>query len=137
MVPAAVVWVDSLPRLPNGKLHRSALKEIETIIPETEFVPPETDAELELAAIWIDLLGVSRVGALDNFFDLGGHSLLAIRLTSRLRDQFGVEVPLRKVFLHPTLAQLAAEVETILLDEIEVLSDDEARLRLSPVSDNE
>ena len=137
MVPAAVVWVDSLPRLPNGKLHRSALKEIETIIPETEFVPPETDAELALAAIWIDLLGVSRVGALDNFFDLGGHSLLAIRLTSRLRDQFGVEVPLRKVFLHPTLAQLAAEVETILLDEIEVLSDDEARLRLSPVSDNE
>jgi acyl-coenzyme A synthetase/AMP-(fatty) acid ligase/acyl carrier protein len=137
MVPAAVVWVESLPRLPNGKLHRSALREIETIIPETKFVPPETDAELALAAIWIDLLGVSRVGALDNFFDLGGHSLLGVRLISRLRDQFGLEVPLRKVFLYPTLTQLAAEVEASLLDEIEVLSDEAVRSRLSPSMNNE
>jgi amino acid adenylation domain-containing protein len=134
MVPAAIVWVESLPLMPNGKLDRSALTKIEGTITNAEFLPPQTEVERALAAIWTDLLGVPRVGAFDNFFDLGGHSLLAIRLVSRLRDQFDIEMPLREVFLRPTLSQLASAVEAGLLDEIEMLSDEDARLRLSPAA---
>ena len=72
---------------------------------------PSTAAEKAIAQIWSELLGVARVGARDNFFDLGGHSLLATRFVSRLRDMFGVELPLRKLFEESTLAHLAAAVE--------------------------
>jgi acyl carrier protein len=67
-------------------------------------VPPRTPAEQALAAIWSEVLGVERVGVDDNFFDLGGHSLLAMQVVSRAREFFGVEVPLAKLFDHPTLA---------------------------------
>ena len=66
-----------------------------------------------LAATWAELLGLERVGAHDDFFDLGGHSLLATRTLSRLRERFGVELPMRLVFERPTVAALAAAVDEV------------------------
>ncbi|MES1242476.1 MAG: amino acid adenylation domain-containing protein, partial [Acidobacteriota bacterium] len=111
MVPSAVVFLDSMPLTPNGKVDRGALARIEPERREGVFAAPRTAEEEILAGIWSDLLGVERIGAGDSFFDLGGHSLLGARVVSRLRDAFGVELPLRALFETPTLAGLAGRIQ--------------------------
>jgi len=76
------------------------------------FAPPRRDAERKLANIWQQLLGVAPIGIFDNFFDLGGHSLLAIQLISRIRESFRIEFGVHKIFDAPTIAELAASIET-------------------------
>ncbi len=110
MLPSAYVVLAALPVTPNGKLDRQALPAPE-LAHAAEYAVPSGPEEEMLAALWSELLGVERVGAGDNFFALGGHSLLGTRVVSRLREAFGVEVPLRGLFEAPTVAALAARVE--------------------------
>jgi len=78
------------------------------------FVPPRTPTEEAIAAIWCDVLGIEQVGIHDNFFELGGHSQLAIQVMYRLGNTFQVELPLRFLFEQPTVAGLAAALNTLL-----------------------
>jgi acyl carrier protein len=115
MVPSAYVLLESLPLTPNGKVDRRALPAAD---PERDdikedYVAPRTPVEEELAGIWAKVLGRQEVGVHDNFFELGGHSLLATQLTSRIRDAFQVELPVRILFEAPTMAMLARHIETI------------------------
>jgi amino acid adenylation domain-containing protein len=113
MVPSALVVMESLPLTPNRKLDRKALPAPEEVAEERERVPPRTPLEKLLADIWMEILGVAEVGALDNFFDLGGHSLAATRVVTQLQDVFPLEVPLRTLFEAPVLAELAARLEDL------------------------
>jgi amino acid adenylation domain-containing protein len=118
MAPSAVVALDALPRTPHGKLDAKALPAptpAATVGPAAggeEGLPAGRSPIEELvAAIWGELLGRDAAAGGDSFFELGGHSLLATQLLSRLRTVFGMELALREVFEHPTLAGLAARVE--------------------------
>ncbi len=114
MVPSAFVVLESLPLTPNGKVDRRALPAPNQVKPELAggYVAPRTAVEEVLAKIWAEVLGLKRVGIHDNFFELGGHSLLATQLVSRVRDAFGVELPLRSVFEAPAIAELSKVVES-------------------------
>ncbi|MGD9864788.1 MAG: polyketide synthase dehydratase domain-containing protein, partial [Pseudodonghicola sp.] len=75
---------------------------------DTDYVAPRTEVEKTLAGLFSSLLGVSRVGIEDSFFDLGGHSLIAVRLFARISRLYNVEFPLSTLFEAPSVAQLAA-----------------------------
>jgi amino acid adenylation domain-containing protein len=113
MIPSAFVVLESLPLTPNGKVDRAALPppERDRSAIEGAFVPPRGPIEDVLASIWAAVLGLDRVGAFDDFFDLGGHSLLATQVASRIRDAFGVDLPLREFFGGPTIAGVAGRIE--------------------------
>jgi acyl carrier protein len=72
-----------------------------------------SDVEQALAGIWAELLGLDVIVPEDDFFQLGGHSLLGTRLTSRLREVFGVQVRLRDLFEVPTVAGQARLVDAL------------------------
>ncbi|MEG5081816.1 amino acid adenylation domain-containing protein [Microcoleus sp. AT8-B4] len=115
MVPSAFVVLESLPVTPNGKVDRLALPAPQPIKLEWAggYVAAQTSIEEVLVKIWAEVLGIKRVGIRDNFFELGGHSLLATQLVSRVRDAFGVELPLRRVFEAPTIGELSKIVESL------------------------
>ncbi|HEX9940916.1 MAG TPA: condensation domain-containing protein, partial [Thermoanaerobaculia bacterium] len=113
MVPSAMVVLEALPLTPNGKVDRRALARIEpdpTVV-DGGYVAPRTPLEVRLTEIWCEVLGRERVGVQDDFFEMGGHSLLATQLISRLRQSFGVELPLRRLFEISTIEGLATELE--------------------------
>ena len=113
MIPADFIWLEALPLSPSGKLDRRALPTPDRLRPEMEpaLEAPQTEIEKVLASIWIQLLGIDRLGIHDNFFELGGHSLLATRVMARVQAQLGIELPLRVMFDSPTVAEFAAAVE--------------------------
>ncbi|KJY31104.1 non-ribosomal peptide synthetase [Streptomyces sp. NRRL S-495] len=129
LVPDTVVLLDTLPLTLNGKLDAAALPE-PAAATGRPYLAPRTDAEQLVAQLWQEVLGVPRVGALDDFFELGGDSLLVTRVVARIRAGVGLDVPIRDAFELSTAAALAARVEELLVAEIEALSEDEAADRL-------
>jgi amino acid adenylation domain-containing protein len=112
MVPTGWLFLESLPLTPNGKIDRQKLPAPEQTQSETAgYVPPTTELETTLAAIWEQILEVQRIGTQDNFFDLGGHSLKATQVMARVQQTLGVRVPLSTLFADPTVAGLAQVIE--------------------------
>uniref|UniRef100_UPI00055C9DF2 phosphopantetheine-binding protein n=1 Tax=Streptomyces sp. NRRL S-87 TaxID=1463920 RepID=UPI00055C9DF2 len=109
--PNHFVHLDKIPTTPNGKVDRRALPIPAQAAPTTVHTPPRTPLETTLAAVWADTLQIPRVGIHDNFFDLGGHSLLATRAVNHIGRALGVDVPVRRLFSHPTVAELAASLD--------------------------
>ena len=118
MVPAAYVRMEGLPLTRNGKLDRKALP-----MPDVDaygtcaYEAPQGETESRLAEIWAEVLKVERVGHNDSFFDLGGHSLLAVRMVSRLRQAFSVDLTVRDLFNYPLLSSLAQRVINLQLEQ--------------------
>jgi amino acid adenylation domain-containing protein len=108
-VPSAFVQLAALPLSANGKVNRLALPDVEIERPQmtADFAAPRNEIEERLAAIWSEVLRLPSIGVNDNFFELGGHSLLAAQIVSRVRREFGIEIPLRAMFESPTVAHLA------------------------------
>lgn len=113
MVPTIFVPLAEMPITSNGKVDRKALPTPDLNRPDVahEYVAPQTPVEEKLASIWADVLRIERVGSRDSFFELGGHSLVATQVLSRVRAEFGVELPLRKLFESPVLAEFGRAVE--------------------------
>ncbi|MDV8067784.1 amino acid adenylation domain-containing protein [Rhodococcus sp. IEGM 1366] len=112
MVPAAVVVVGELPVTPNGKIDRDALPTPDFEAQRAEYRPPREGTEAAVAAAFADALGISRVGADDNFFALGGNSLTATAVAARLHQPIETEVPVHWIFTESTPATLAHRIAT-------------------------
>jgi amino acid adenylation domain-containing protein len=139
MVPSVFVPVDAIPLTPNGKVDRRALPAPDGARTDLQrpYVAPTTEAEVALAAICAELLGVERVGRDDDFFELGGHSLLATQLVARVRERFSVELPLRALFETPNVAGLARAVEAATEEGAEATALADALARLDELSEDE
>jgi amino acid adenylation domain-containing protein len=112
MVPAHLVLLDALPTTPGGKVDRRALPDPFAEPAEAqEHVAPKTAAERFVAALWREVLGVSRVSATDDFFALGGNSIKGAILTNRLQEELGEYVYVVALFDAPTLQSLARYLE--------------------------
>jgi amino acid adenylation domain-containing protein len=152
MIPTHLVQLDSFPLTGSGKIDRLKLPEPaereSARDAESTYVAPRTPVEQFLADSWCDLLQIKKVSIRDNFFELGGHSLSATQLVSRIRDQFGIELPLHRVFERPTIELLALEIIQrqaaqeeqseleALLRELESLSEEDSEELLSEAGDD-
>jgi amino acid adenylation domain-containing protein len=144
MVPSTLILLDALPLTPNGKVDRGALPVPEQLRPDLEqaFVAPNTRLEEVLAKMWVEVLGLERVGVNDNFFELGGHSLLATQLMSRVSEAFQTDLPLRIIFESPTVSSLAERMRQTearpgdfeemarILEQLDALTEEEAMTML-------
>ena len=136
-IPSRIVVVAAIPVGATGKIQRAGLADRLAAQLQPAYVAPRDATELDLAAMVREVLGVTAVGALDNFFALGGDSLRGFQLLARIRERMHVNVSILDLFREPTVAQLAAviirvrqETEQVELEraigEVERLSDEEA-----------
>lgn len=113
MLPTAMVRVESMPLTASGKIDKKALPapDAAPVSVGYEYVAPRTETEQLLAGLWMQALGIGRVGIRDDFFALGGHSLLASQILSRLRRDHGIELTFRRIFEAPTIESLARLID--------------------------
>ena len=134
MIPSGFVRIDELPLTRNGKVDRAALPApgAANLLANAPSSTPQTEVEMQVAEIIACLLGMQEVGSDEDFFALGGHSLLAAQVIARVRDQFDVELPLRTLFDGPTVGELAAEIEQLLVEKLQAMSPSEMQRALGP-----
>jgi amino acid adenylation domain-containing protein len=113
MIPNQYVVLQAMPLTLNGKVDRKQLPEPDPSLRSQErpFIAPHTKLEQALAGIWMEVLGLEKVSANDSFFDLGGDSLLVSRMVAKIHSAFAVHIPIRTIFLTPTIQKIAAAVK--------------------------
>ena len=111
MIPAFLEKLERIPMLPSDKADRKKLPPPNGprfSSRSGDFIHPRNDTEVKLASALSAVLGVDQISVADHFFDeLGAHSLLMARFSTEVRGQCGLEVSMRDIYLHPTIAQLA------------------------------
>src|SRR2546421_7638896 len=114
---------------PNDKVDRRALPVPDgtNTLHDEVVVEPHTPTEERLVGIVAPLLGLQQISIDDNFFMLGGHSLLGTQVIAHVANAFGVDLSLRSLFSSPTIRQLSAEIERLIVARVEAMSDEEAR----------
>ncbi|HET6514326.1 MAG TPA: AMP-binding protein, partial [Thermodesulfovibrionales bacterium] len=120
-VPQQIIFVDSIPKGPTGKVQRLGLAERLSHLLKPEYIPPESEMEVMVARFWREILGLDQIGKHDNFFALGGDSLRATQIVVKLTKALGLEIPPMILFQSPTVALLAGELAQ-LQEESEVLA---------------
>ena len=127
MMPSAMVFLDALPLNASGKVDLGALADpgADRSDLEEPYVAPRTDTEKALAELWASLLEVGQVGVNDRFLDLGGNSLQAMRMISRLRETFRVDLNIRALFQAPTIGEMAVVIDQSQTDSDRTASNQE------------
>ncbi len=116
-VPTSIIILDEIPKGPVGKFQRTRLHLLLADQLRKVHVGPRTAIEESLAATFREVLQVQHLGVLDNFFSLGGDSLSGSRVIVRINEDHGVKLPATALFLHPTIAALAAQLERLAASE--------------------
>ncbi len=139
MIPSVFMVLESFPLTPNKKVDRKALPAPEQVrhMAAGDILQPKTHTEKELLKIWKETLSIEEIGAGDSFFDLGGHSLSAVQVTMRIRQVFDVDFPMRLVFQAPTLIELAAKIDELVLEQVDSQELDALLNEIEQLSDEE
>ncbi|HEU0124727.1 MAG TPA: amino acid adenylation domain-containing protein, partial [Flavobacterium sp.] len=113
LLPSKYIWVDEFPITPNGKIDKKNLPVPEYNRPDSAplFKKPTTQLEKDIAKIWSEELKIASIGIDDDFFDMGGSSVLAQKVTTLMRQQLSKDVPVSKIYIHPTIRELAVTLE--------------------------
>lgn len=113
MHPSAYVWLTTLPKTTSGKVDRKNLPKPNLDRPEldTPYKAASTVHEKNIATVWRELLMLEKIGTDDNFFQLGGNSILAMKTIAVLKQRFGYEVPVTRLYQFPSIGGLAAFVD--------------------------
>lgn len=108
MIPSFVLFVPEIPLTVNGKVDTKALPDLHSYIQQHSQVvrEPENELQMELQAIWMDVLGLDKISIDDNFFAVGGHSLKAMQIVSRVQHSLKLNLLLSDFFDHLTIEQL-------------------------------
>ncbi|XOV79526.1 MAG: amino acid adenylation domain-containing protein [Aestuariibacter sp.] len=128
MVPSAWQFIDEVPLTPNGKIDRKCLTEtLVALTSNLAYVAPGTQLEVDLVNIWSQVLRIAanKIGVNDSFFDLGGNSLSATQIFSRIARRYAVKLPIRLMFSHASVRQLASYLtvaDSQNIESIKVLS---------------
>jgi natural product biosynthesis luciferase-like monooxygenase protein/amino acid adenylation domain-containing protein len=113
MIPSSLTYLNQLPLTASGKLDRKALPKPGRVAVNRRYVAPRTASETSLAQIYAHVLNLEAVGTQDRFFEIGGDSLLAVKLNNAIRETFNVALPIRDLFEHATLEELAEHLDVL------------------------
>lgn len=111
MIPTMVMVLDTVPLTASGKLDRARLP-LPALVAAEEFREPSSWLEGEIAHTFEEVLGLSRVGADDDFYSLGGNSLRSVQVVNQLASELHVDIPVRWMLSDPNPADLAKRIET-------------------------
>lgn len=113
MLPSYFFILKEWPHLPNGKIDYNSLPAVPANRPDMDMLykAPKAKIEIEIAAAWQDVLGISGIGVNDNFFELGGNSLMAQRTIAHIKEQYQHIIPVTKLYQYPTIAGLSAYLQ--------------------------
>ncbi|MCR8995236.1 non-ribosomal peptide synthetase [Brevibacillus laterosporus] len=113
MIPSFFIAVDEFKLTPNGKIDRKSLPEPNANVPRNEqsYLAPRNSFEEQMVRLWEEVLEVTPIGIMDNFFMLGGHSLKAFVLANQITQRFGLSLPLSDLFKAPTIAGLCDHLQ--------------------------
>ena len=109
MLPAYYIWIKEFPRTSSGKIDKKGLPAPEYKRPNTAqvFKKPTTETQINIANTWSEILKIPKIGILDNFFEMGGTSLLAQKTVAVLRQNYGYDIPIIKLYQYPTILELS------------------------------
>ncbi|MBB4802525.1 amino acid adenylation domain-containing protein [Flavobacterium nitrogenifigens] len=113
LIPSKYIWIEEFPITPNGKIDKKNLPLPENSRPDSAplYKKPTTKLEKEIAKIWSEELKIAEIGINDDFFDIGGSSVLAQKVTTAIKQLLAVDVPVSKIYIHPTIKELASTLE--------------------------
>jgi len=113
LIPSKYIWVEEFPITPNGKIDKKNLPLPENTRSDSAvlYKKPTTKLEKEIAKIWSEELKITEIGIEDDFFDIGGSSILAQKVTTSMKQLLSVDVPVSKIYIHPTIKELASILE--------------------------
>jgi acyl carrier protein len=117
MIPNRFIHIEEIPVTENGKADKARLPDPNSKFynnNKSTYQAPRNDIEILISQIWQNVLQIKEIGVFDSFLALGGNSLAAIRITSRMEEQLGFEIPLRSLFEHPTIAAYSDAIADIL-----------------------
>lgn len=129
MIPNHLIQMEALPLTPHGKVDRKNLPGLESHNnARAEYQCPSDQVEKELATIWEEILELSNIGVLDNFFALGGHSLKMARLVYQVQEQMNIDITFKEIIENQTIQELANQIRkktSSNIDDVEYFLDGE------------